>query len=643
MCGITGYITNKKDRSISKNIIYSMTKILSHRGPDDAGCVLIDPHKKSYSTFCNPDEIISFSTAKVGLGHRRLSIIDLSKNGHQPMSDKGGKVWLVFNGEIYNYIEIKAQLEQKGYSFKSKTDTEVILKSYIEWGTQCFNKFNGMWAIAIYDLQKKNIILSRDRFGKKPLYYYLKNSEFIFASEIKSIFQHPMVEKEPDYEKIYRYLSTNYRYIDGDDNSFFKNIFQVPKSSYITIDENFRIEKQNYWYLTTTKVNNSSYKDLIDQYKNLLINSIRIRLRSDVSVGCFLSGGMDSTSITCIAYHILNQPITTFSGITGNIKGVYDESPYINSVIKHVNADYYYIRPDPKNIFDIVMEMLSFHDEPICTITWYSMYLIVKEIGTKNIPVMLNGHGCDECMAGYWDYYHYHFYDMFRMRDLNSLSEEKKYWYDNHKRDKNELKQYEDYIKKILNNDISEMSRFPDYSSCFIEDIQNKYKGNVKYDIPEYTSLLTRRMFSDLFYETVPPVLRAEDRNTMSCSIESRSPFLDYRLVELCYSLPNKYKIRDGIGKWLLREAMKGILPENVRLRKDKSGFIAPAGEWFRTVNKKQIYDLIRSDTFSKRGIFNVPQVKFFFEEHVNQKKDHYMFIWQLINLELWFRFFFDN
>ncbi|MCF6330704.1 MAG: asparagine synthase (glutamine-hydrolyzing) [Sulfurimonas sp.] len=618
MCGIVGFISSEK---INDDVFSKMLHSIDHRGPDDNGYNHIEEFNKN-----------------IFLGHTRLSILDTSSHGHQPMISEDENFVLIYNGEVYNYIEIKEELVLKGYIFDSTSDTEVVLKAFIEWGNNCFSKFNGMWALAIYDKNNKKMILSRDRVGKKPLYYYKDDEKFIFASEIKAILDYPNLNIKPNMKKIYRYLSTNYRYIDIDTESYFENIYQIEKSSFVEIDLDINMKTKKYWELKEFNNYHKKENDVIDEFRELMIDSVRLRLRSDVPVGCFLSGGMDSTSIMSIAYKVLKTPIMAFSGITGEEKGIYDESEYINEVIKDTNAKYKFIKPDPADIFDTVNEMLDYHDEPICTVTWYSLYLIVKNMKDANVPVVLNGHGGDELLAGYWDHYQYNFYDI---KDNDRLEYEIKHWHNNHNRNMNEISTNQKMIERVLNKEQKEIDRFTDYSYVFNQDFQNENNLNIELDSIKCDSLLTKRMYKELFYETVPASLRAEDRNTMAHSIESRSPFLDHRLIEFSYALDNKYKIRDGIGKWILRESMKDILPEKVRTRKDKAGFIAPADEWFRTVNKDQILDMLSSKEFEDIGIFNIDAIKELYNEHLTSKENHQMFLWQLINVFIWYKKFF--
>lgn len=624
MCGIAGYITKEKPTFDAEEILLQMTTSMTHRGPDDAGC-----------------ELLRFEDG-LGLtafGQRRLSIIDLSPAGHQPMFTRDRDLCITLNGEIYNYVELREELCAKGYEFFSSSDTEVLLNAYREWGTDCFARFNGMWALAIHDKRKRKIILSRDRYGKKPLYYFKSENEFVFASEIKAILRFPNVPKEPNYEKLFRYLSGNYRHVDIDNDSFYADIFQIPKSSVVELNEDLEMTTETYWRLEENVKFSGDISDerAIEEFRDLFIDSVKIRLRSDVPVGCMLSGGMDSTSITCVAYNVLKQPIRTFSGITGEEKGIYDESEFIDAVVESTNADHHYIKPDPSDIVKTVNEMLDFHDEPICTVTWYNLYLIARKIREQSITVVLNGHGGDEVVAGYWDYYHYHFFDLLRAGETEELAREQKAWQENHGRDTAELARYREYIPKIESGQLSEMSRFPDYSAIFHEDIVAEYKRNISIAKP-FETWLAKRMYSDLMFETVPASLRPEDRNTMAFSIESRSPMLDYRLAEYAFGLPGRLKMRDGVGKWILREAMRGILPEKVRTRKDKTGFVAPADEWFRTVNKEDIQELINDEEMSKLNIFNVERLNEVFAEHCSREKNHAMFLWQFLNAALWLK-----
>lgn len=626
MCGLVGFLTLRVDLDLVETLD-NMTDAIAHRGPNDRG-VHID----------------SVCTKKLtlGFGHRRLSIIDLSEHSHQPMVDTN--LSLIFNGEIYNYVELREELMKLGIKFDSIGDTEVVLRAYEVWGDECFKRFNGMWAIAIYDKKNEKLVLSRDRFGKKPLYYYIDKEEVVFASEIKSILLYPSFVKKPNFDKIYRYLSTSYRYVDMDDSSYFEGINSVPKSSCIVFFSDLSSQITEYWSLNEGcfDLSNKKESQIIDDFRDIFIDSIKIRLRSDVPVSCMLSGGMDSTSITCVAHKILKTPVLTFSGITGEEKGIYDESEYIDEVIRETGAEHRYIMAEPSDLFDTVNEMLLYHDEPICTVSWYTLYQIAKRIKLEKVPVVLNGHGGDELLAGYWYHYQYNFFDIESLGEFEKLDYEQKAWLNNHNRTIMEICQSRRNIGMIVNKEILEISQYTDYSSCFSYEFQAMYCRPIEID-SGFKTALSKRLHKELLFETIPASLKAEDRNTMASSIESRSPMLDYRLAEFCFSLPQNYKIRDGVGKWILRESMKGILPEKVRNRKDKTGFLAPADMWFRTINKEQIRELINSSSVQELGIFNIDRLNSIFDEHLVGLKNHQMFLWQLINIGLWYQKFWSG
>ena len=632
MCGITGYFSYARaGTKIGKEELLAVTELLRHRGPDDWGCVLFDRAVGAPWRYRNLSDPIPGSYGDVGLGHRRLSIIDLSEKGRQPMGTDDGKVWIVYNGEVYNYVELREELVDMGYRFDSTTDTEVVLKAYLAWGVGCFAKFNGMWALAIYDRRSEKMIFSRDRFGKKPLYYFDNGQFILFASEIKSILSYPDVRKKLNLKKIADYAGRHYRYVDNDEESFFQGIRQIAKSSYTMIDAAGKMKTKKYWDLKNhvASSENPSEGDLVDEFRHLLQDAVHIRLRSDVPVGCMLSGGLDSGSITALAAR-QRERFITFSGVTGT--GYYDESEYIKEVVAQTDADSQFIYPQASELLPTLKEMLAFHDEPVCTVTWYSNYVITREIAKYQVPVILTGHGGDELLAGYWDHYHYHFDDL--RADGNGDNEERGYWERNHQRPRGEYENEKGYVDRLHHDYTVEIQKYSQYLHWLAPEMQ-KFIIDPVFSYPS-GSHLTRRLYLELLYETIPPSLRAEDRNMMAFSIENRLPFLDYRLVEYCFRLNNSYKIREGLGKWLLREAMKGILPEKVRMRKDKVGFNAPADEWFRHENRESIENLIDCNCYVNSEIYDQKKLIQLFREHL-EGKNHSMFFWQYINLSLWY------
>lgn len=637
MCGITGYYNFDCTQQIPSSTLQKMTKVIAHRGPDDSGCFLMDRKKRAIHAFRDHEEQVLVH-GHIGLGHRRLSILDLSPRGHQPMFSKDGNIVLSFNGEIYNYIELREELKKAGYTFTTGTDTEVVIAAYQAWGTTCFKKFNGMWALALYDVQAHQLLLSRDRYGKKPLYYYQKDNVLVFSSEIKSIFQYPDIPKSPNLKKLVNYCGRHYRYVDNNNESFFQDILQVPKSTYMTFSDTGKVTTDTYWSLEPflnirTKI---SEAEAVEQFLNLLEDAVKIRMRSDVPVGFFLSGGMDSTSIVALAAK-LSKNLQTFSGVTGD--GYYNETEYIEEIIKHTGVQSTFVYPKPEALFPTVKEMLGFHDEPICTITWYSMYLMTKETAKSDITVILTGHGGDELLAGYWDHYHYHFHGL----NTNCVGDQRelKKWQENYRRSMDEYHRMKSYIPSLQKDRTLEFGRYSKYLNCLSPKLQLLDTiPNEVYNV-SCRDELTRRLYLEAIHETIPTSLRVEDRNFMAFSIENRVPFLDYRLAEFCFGLDNSLKIQNGFGKHLLRKATKNILPDKVRLRKDKVGFNAPADEWFRNENRQEIEALLTRKNFVNEEIYNIKETKQIFKRHL-EGENHYMFIWQFINTHLWYERFFN-
>lgn len=619
MCGITGFFDFSGTGASTVAVLEEMTASLYHRGPNDNGTYFEENDKFS-----------------LGLGHRRLSIIDLSHSASQPMH-LGDELVLVFNGEIYNYIELRETLRSHGYIFTTSGDSEVILYAYKHWGCECFKYFNGMWALAIWDRTRSRLILSRDRFGKKPLYYYKSSNQLVFASEIKALLKHPSIPKIENEEKITRYLAYNYRYVDIDTHSFYKDVFHVPKSGYFDIAHPEEIESGTYWELDLHTSHDPGDDDRAKaEFRDLLVDSVSIRLRSDIPVGCLLSGGLDSSSIAAIATRVLGKDLEFFSGITGKGIQAYDESEFIEVLRDEIGFRHKYVAPDPCDLIETLDEMLSFHDEPVCTVTWYNLYLICRQIAKDNIHVLLNGHGGDELLGGYWDHYQFNLFDL-KTADPSAYDREIKAWQENHQRNPDEIAYYEAIIRDKILAKGDESERHGNYLEVL--DAVHRELVTRPFEMTKTSgSLLKSRLHSEIMSETIPASLRAEDRNSMAFSIESRSPFLDYRLVEYCFSLPNHLKIREGLGKWLLRQSMEGILPDKIRLRRDKAGFVAPADEWFRTVNRKEISDFISSPDFRCAKYLDRDKVQALFKEHLEGKKNHHMFIWQMINVELWLR-----
>lgn len=622
MCGIAG-IYSLYHLPISAGLLKKMTDIQRHRGPDDEG---------------------HYINNSVGLGHRRLSIIDLSPAGHQPMCNEDGTIWITYNGEVYNYIELTPELKAKGHVFSSSTDTEVIIHAYEEYGEECLQKFNGMFAFAIWDERKKKLFCARDRFGIKPFYYYFDSRRFHFASEIKAIIEDRTIERKPNDRIIYDYLA--HGLLDHTEDTFFEGIKRLMPAHYLVI-ENSEVKIRRYWDLDPMNVQKEvGDEECARKFYELFRDSVRLQLRSDVPVGTCLSGGLDSSSIVCVANDQLKElsdepQQKTFSSCFDDKK--YDEREYIEAVIEKTGAQANYTFPKGEELFDLIQDVIWHQDEPFGSTSIFAQWHVMKLAKERGVKVLLDGQGADEILAGYHGYYLSFFADLIKTFRFKKLNTEINYYSKYHSYSKlYALVQVLILIIAYLSpNFLKNKIKYIIIKKGWLKSEFIKANNKDKTTISKYKSYLQNHLYQVLIIG-LPSLLHYEDRNSMAFSIESRVPFLDYRLVEFMFSLPNNQKINNGITKVVLRSAMKDILPEKVRNRMDKMGFVTPEDIWFRTSAKDKIIEIISSDSFRGRKYFNVSEIKKEFEAHCKGKKNISFVIWRWINLELWLRKFID-
>jgi asparagine synthase (glutamine-hydrolysing) len=610
MCGICGIINFNNELVEERNIRQMMQKI-KHRGPDDEG-IFIDH--------------------KVGLGFVRLSIIDLSPAGNQPMFSDDGRYIIVFNGEIFNYIELKRELINLGYSFKTKTDTEVLLTSYIHWGKGCLDHFNGMWSFIIYDQVEKSIFGSRDRHGIKPFYYLKTDNFFAFASEpipLLSLLNH---KPNPDYNSIFDFLA--YNRTDQNENTFFAEIKKLQHSYCFTIKgDQLAFEK---WYNLRDQLSESKgFKDF-KEFNQLFSSAVGIRLRSDVPVGVCLSGGLDSSSI--VSNLLLDHKVSnlnTFSAVY-NKGQLGDETEFIQEY-EPLISNMFFTSPDAKSFLADYMYFIKAHGEPMPSTSPYAQYKVM-ELAGKKVVVTLDGQGADEEMAGYHYFFGVFFKDLLKHLRFGKLSTEMFYYLVKHK----SLFGIKTFLFFLLPNQFRSLSQVG-HKGYLKRNFVKQYKNETSIAKDIYGSPNLKESLIDHFEFKLEHLLKWEDRNSMRFSIEARVPFLDYRLVERVLSTSTDMIIKEGMTKHLLRESMKGILPEKIRLRVDKIGFETPQDEWFcepewRTV----IWDVLNSKTFEERNIIDPQKAKEQYRNHLSGKIKVSNEIWKWLNLELWFREFID-
>lgn len=608
MCGIAGIVNFGEDQIDISEIKNMMLKI-KHRGPDDEG---------------------TFIENKIGLGFVRLSIIDLSEAAHQPMFSDDDRYVIVFNGEIYNYIELREELINLGVSFRSKSDTEVLLKSYLFWGEGCLNRFNGMWAFVIYDRIEKNIFASRDRFGVKPFYYHVNNERFLFASEIPAILR--VMKSKPIANKnvIFDYLVFNRT--DQNESTFFKDIHKLkPGHSMRLRNDNIEIKQ---WYDLRSRIGKGYVTP--EEYRNALADSIKLRLRSDVPIGVCFSGGLDSSAIvSLILKNNDGLNLNTFSAVySSGTKG--DESIYIQEYSNMVSK-MHYVKPDANSLFKDLDKLINAHAEPISSTSPYAQFKVM-ELASKSVKVTLDGQGADEQLAGYHYFFGIYFKSLFIKLKWFKLVKEIVAYRRIHK---------SNYVLKtfiyfLLPSHLRTNLRAKEKGYIAIEFF-NEYKRFSTVSDEIYNSNSIQEASINHFNHKLEHLLKWEDRNSMRFGIEARTPFLDYRLVEQTLGMEASELISNGKTKFVLRNALKEIMPSKILNRQDKVGFETPEAEWFRTEPFKSfIYELINSNSFQARNLIVKEKALVLFNKHIKGEIDISKEIWKWVNLEMWYRNFID-
>jgi len=628
MCGIAGKISFSS-KNLSTQEIETMNDAIKHRGPDDGGI------------YISPDN-------KVGLGHRRLSIIDLSSFGHQPMRYLD-RYEIVFNGEIYNFQEKRAELEQEGYSFVSHSDTEVILALYDKYKEKCLDHLRGMFAFAIYDEQKQTLFCARDRVGKKPFKYYLDNNVFMFASELKAILTQPEYTREPDYLAIHHYLTLQYvpAPLTG-----FKGIKKLEAAHFMTLDlRTRRLVKQRYWKLDYSHKLDLSEEEWRKRILEKLEESVKLRMISDVPIGAFLSGGIDSSAIVALMAKNSPTPIKTFS--IGFKEEKYNELKYAKIVADRFKTDHTEFIVLPHAI-ELLPMLVRQYEEPYADSSALPTYYVSK-LTRDHVTVALNGDGGDENFAGYGRYSAFQFslfYEKFPL--LNKLialpvskflaNTIKSTFFERVYRFSQTLA--EDYRRRYLT-----------YTAYFTNEQKDRlYTDSFKNKVSQYDtySLIAEKfneaktknkmdqtLYADFTTYLPDDLLVKVDIDSMAVALEGRSPFLDHEMLELTAKIPFNLKIK-GLNnkKYILKEALRGIIPDEVMFR-PKMGFGVPIDSWFRGELKEYAYDILLSEKSIQRGLFRKEEMKKILDSHNATTINYSPRIWALLTLELWFREYF--
>ncbi len=633
MCGITGAVWTDPKLVVERALLERMTDVLRHRGPDDEGSY------HSQYRLRPPYEAMP----GVALGFRRLSIIDVG-GGHQPMANEDESVWAVFNGEVYNFLELRRRLEGSGHVFKTRSDTETIVHLYEDEGTDCFRHLNGMFAIAIWDSRRRQLVLGRDRLGQKPLVYHHQPGRLAFASELKSLLQIPDMPRDIDLSAIDEYLT--YQYVPHP-NTIFRNVHKLPPGHFaVHADDRLRVEP--YWQPDFNAERQMGRDEAVQRLRELLESSIELRLQSDVPLGAFLSGGVDSSLIVAIAQQKASQRLKTFS--IGFPVKEYDETGYARQVAEHLGTDHHEFQVTP-NAVEILPKLAWHYDEPFSDSsaipTWY-----VSQMTRQHVTVALSGDGGDELFCGYPRYKAVSLASQLdRLWPLRSIFGAR-IWQSlpSSSRQKSVLRRFKRFCEVLRT---PPLRRYLDWIGIYNEAARAELYTDAHLDrLPDqdpadFLGAALRRAdardpvtafaLTDLTTYLPCDLMTKVDIASMAHSLECRQPFLDYRLVELAAALPVGLKFRRGIGKRLLRDAFGDLLPVQIWTR-SKMGFGVPLDHWFRNELRDLTHDVLLGPLAQQRGYFRPEVVARMVRDHEDGTFNHCYRLWSLLMLELWLR-----
>lgn len=640
-----------------------MTRLISHRGPDDEGLIFMHPRGGIEVTatdqtaaatlaqelpYC-PRQIDASLGAQafLALGHRRLSIIDCSPAGHQPMCDSHGSAWITFNGEIFNYSTLRAELERLGHRFNSHTDTEVIIAAYLQWGRQCLDRLNGMFAFAILDLRDQSLFIARDRFGVKPLYIWTSPSGgLVVASEIKQFTVHPAWKPRINGQRVYDFLQ--WGVTDHTNETLFSGVSQLRGGQYINLRLPAVRERVTpaalaaatvQWYSPKAAPFTGTMDQAAVRFIELLSDSVNLRLRADVPVGSCLSGGLDSSSIVCLMSRLLRQQsggnLRTFSAYSDTPR--FDERRYVRDVVAATSADAHATIPVPETLVGTLPRITWHQDEPFGSTSILAQWAVFALARDKGVQVVLDGQGADEILAGYPPYFHRRLVGLLvhgevveLLRECTELNRVAQYTWPRHLKALATL-----LLPRGLCDTVRRARGKHPLALPYLNLAQMGAVPRHPFSPLPLHDSVGALSHSQLTTSNLPMLLHWEDRNSMAHGVESRVPFLDYRLVEFCLGLPEEYKIAGGRTKLVLREAMCGVLPESVRRRTDKIGFATAEEVWVKESHRSLFLEALRRAVDQSRGLLSPTLLDY--GEHMQTGRIPFSTsLWRSISLGAW-------
>lgn len=628
MCGLVGMIAVGRDGRPDAAALRRMAAAIAHRGPDDEAYYVAGP---------------------VGFGFRRLAILDPTPAAHQPMQDGLGQLTIVFNGEIFNYRELRRELQALGHTFRSTGDTEVLLLAYRQWGRDCLAKLNGMWAFLIHDARTGHVFGSRDRFGIKPLYRYRTGDHVFFASEIKAIRGSGYYAGGTNWRTASRFLFEGR--LDGVPQSaetFYDDIEAVPPGTGFELSPDGRIASWRFWSLDDEhdSADRGPVEDPAGEFRALFEDSVRLRLRSDVPLAISLSGGLDSSAIAAVAARALTAGATAGGAAARPLEAFaymppeFDETSYIAQMQRQTGLVLHRVDIDPRRLWDDLGRVLWYHDEPVHSPTALVGYAIYRAAAERGIRVVLNGQGADETLAGYHYYFGFYWRTLVAAGRVRMAARQIREYCAVHGGDPEAL--FRATLRQVARSALRRAVPAGVGERLRLARTRRNpwFTGELARVLPgagvESENSLDATLRQAVESAPLPLYLRIEDRNSMAHSVEARLPFLDYRLVQLAFRLPPEWRMRGPWNKYVLREAMRGVLPETVRARPDKMGFPTPVRAWFRRSLYEPLQDLLASEAVRTRGIYNVDAIRGALARHRTGEHDCSDLLFNVAQFERW-------
>ncbi|KPJ64958.1 hypothetical protein AMJ44_11765 [candidate division WOR-1 bacterium DG_54_3] len=637
MCGIVGFRSNINFHTLYESLS-SAVSTLEYRGPDDSG-------------------LFFDRKGEIGLGHARLAVIDLSSNAHQPMGSDDGTVWIVYSGEVYNFKRLRKKLEEKGHSFKSNSDTEVVLKSYLEWGKDCFSGFIGMFAFAIWDGRKRELILARDRLGIKPLYYNFSKGNLLFASELKALMAFRSFKRDIDHASIPLFL--HYQYIPAP-RTIFKNTNKLRPGHYMVFDGH-NLSLHSYWKPPDeperTWDSTLPEEERLSELDDLFTQAVSDRLISDVPLGALLSGGIDSSLVAALMQKVSTSPVRTFN--IGFREPEYNEAPWALKVAKHLGTNHTGFYVTPKEALEVIPRLPEIYDEPFADSSAIPTFLVCS-LARSQVTVALSGDGGDEQFAGYVRYWTtqavasaFHRVPLFARRALAAVLESiPSRWVERcylplrrslPQRFKvaNFPDKWEKLVKLMRQTKIPELYRMTiclwsgDEIYHLMREKLHKSRYEEVFSETDGWPLLARLMRVDQNTYLPDAMLTKADRASMAVSLEVRVPLLDHRVVEYTSTIPDNLKYRNGTGKYLLKKLLARYVPTEL-FERPKTGFGVPIDRWFRNELKELLLDYLSPERLRKEGLFDNNLVEKKISEHLAGRANHHYRLWALLMWEMW-------